>query len=66
MNNVNRALVEVKDEGPQLHVVEAANGARKRISFSAPLVLPSSIHARRPRAELAVLGWSHRAIRLAG
>ena len=66
MNNVKRALVEVNEEGPQLHVVAAVNGAGKRISLSAPLVLLSSLRARRPRPELAILGWSNRAIRLAG
>jgi hypothetical protein len=65
MNHVKREFVEAKDEGPQLHIVTASDGAGKRISLSAPLVLPSRIHARRPRPELAILGWSHRAIRLA-
>jgi hypothetical protein len=66
MNNVERELVELKEEGPQLHVVAASNRAGKRISLSAPLLLPASIHARRPRPELAILGWNHRALRLAG
>jgi hypothetical protein len=66
MNNVKRILVEVKEDAPQLHVVTAANGAVKRAPLSAPLVLPSPIHARRPRPELAVLGWTSRATRLAG
>jgi hypothetical protein len=66
MNNVNRALVDVREEGPQLHVVAAANGVAKRISLSAPLVLPSRFPVRRNRPELAALAWSHRAIRLAG
>ena len=66
MNNVERELVELKEEGPQLHVVAASNGAGKRISLSAPLVLPSRIRDTRPRPELAILGWNHRALRLAG
>jgi hypothetical protein len=66
MNNVKRAMEEVKEEGPQLRVVAAANGARKRITLSAPLVLPSLNRTRRPRSELIILGWGNRAIRLAG
>jgi hypothetical protein len=66
MNNVNRAVVEAKDDGPQFQIVPATNSAGKRTSLSAPLVLPSLVRARRPRTELAILAWNHRAIRLAG
>jgi hypothetical protein len=64
MNNVKRLRVEVKEEEPQLHVVAMANGAPKRTPVSAPLFLRSPIHTRRPRPELAVLGWHNRATRL--
>jgi hypothetical protein len=66
MNNVNRAMDEVKDEGPELKIVAATHGAIKKTNLSAPILLAARIHARRPRAELAVLGWRNRAIRLAG
>jgi hypothetical protein len=66
MNNINRAVAEVKDDGPQLQIVPATNGAGKKTRLSAPLVLPSLTRARRPRPELATLAWSHRANRLAG
>jgi hypothetical protein len=64
MNNVKRLLVEVKEEEPQLHVVVAGNGVAREPALSAPLVLPSAIHIRRPRPELIVLGWDNRATRL--
>jgi hypothetical protein len=64
MNNVKRALVELKEEGLDLRVVPASNA--KKTKPSAPLVLPSRVHARRARPELAALGWEKRAIRLAG
>ena len=66
MKNIERALVEVKEEGPQLRVVGDAKAAGKVMPPPPPLVLPSPIHARRPRPELAVLGWSTRATRLVG
>ena len=67
MNNAKIAVDDVEDEEmPQLQVVAAKNGACKTMSLSAPLVLPARIHPRRSRAELAVLGWSIRAPRLAG
>jgi hypothetical protein len=66
MTNVKKEVLEVKEEDtPELHVVVAANGPIKKTSLSAPLVLPSRSYTRPPRAELAVLGWSNRAIRLA-
>jgi hypothetical protein len=66
MTNAKREVPEVKEEDtPELQVVVAANGAIKKSSLSAPLVLPSPIHTRPPRSELAVLGWSYRAMRLA-
>jgi hypothetical protein len=66
MNNVKRELVEVREAVPQLQIVTPGNGAGRRNTPSAPFVLLSSIRTRRPRAELAVLSWSNRAIRLAG
>jgi hypothetical protein len=66
MINVKRELPELKDEDtPELQVVVAANGPIKQTCLSAPLVLPSRTYTRPPRPELAVLGWSNRAIRLA-
>jgi len=66
MTNVKKMMVEVKEEdAPELHVVVTANGAAKKICLSAPLVVPSRSYTRPPRAELAVLAWSNRAIRLA-
>jgi hypothetical protein len=64
MKNIERALVEVKEEGPQLHVVTAAKAVGKVMPPSPPLTLTSPLHSRRPRPELAVLGWSTRATRL--
>ena len=66
MKNIERALVEVKEEGPQLRVVGTVKAVGKMMPPPPPLVLPSPIHARRPRPELAVLGWGNRATRLAG
>jgi hypothetical protein len=67
MNNIQRAMVEVSQEVmPQLQIVGVVNGAIKKNGHSAPLMFPSPIHIRRPRAELAVLGWGNRATRLAG
>jgi hypothetical protein len=58
-------VLEVKEEDiPELHVVVAGNGATKKTSHAAPLVLPSRTYTRPPRSELAVLEWSNRAIRL--
>jgi hypothetical protein len=63
---VKREEPEAKEEDtPELHVVVAANGAVKKTSLSAPLVLPSRTYTRPPRPEMAVLGWNNRAIRLA-
>jgi hypothetical protein len=66
MTNVNRAVADVKEVGPQLRIVPAPNGASRKKNVSAPLRLLAMSRTRPPRAELAVLGWSHRAIRLAG
>jgi len=67
MTNVKREVLELKEENtPELRVVGAMKASRKKTGLSAPLVLPSRIHSRPPRPELAVLGWSTRAIRLAG
>jgi hypothetical protein len=67
MNNVKRAEAEAQEEeGPQLQVVAPKNGAMKANKSSVPLVLPSSLHQRPPRPELAILGWNNRALRLAG
>jgi len=69
MNNAKTVMNEMDEageEGPQLQVVAAKKSATKPGGLSAPLVLPSSIHQQRPRPELAVLGWSARAGRLAG
>jgi hypothetical protein len=67
MTNVKREVPEVReDKTPELHIVGAANGASKKSRLSVPLVLPSRTYTRPPRPEVAVLGWSIRAIRLAG
>jgi hypothetical protein len=67
MTNVKKMMVEVKDaDAPELHVVVAADIAAKKPCLSAPLVVPSRNYSRPPRAELAVLGWNHRATRLSG
>jgi hypothetical protein len=66
MTNAKKEVLEMKEEDtPELHVVVAANGVIKKASLSAPLVVASRSYIRPPRAELAVLGWSGRAIRLA-
>jgi hypothetical protein len=65
MININREMPEVKEgDMPELHVLRSVNGPNKKASLSAPLVLPSRNYTRPPRPELAVLGWSTRAIRL--
>ena len=67
MNNVKRAMVNMKEQGMhQLHVVASKNGAFKADVLSAPLELPSRFRARTHRPELAVLEWRNRAVRLAG
>jgi hypothetical protein len=67
MTNAKREVPEVKEEDmPELHVVVAVNGANKKTSLSAPLTLGARIYTRLTRSELAVLGWSNRAMRLAG
>jgi hypothetical protein len=67
MNNVKRAMSEEREERtPQLQVVRAGNGATRKVRLSPPLPLPVNIYTRKPRPELAVLGWSCRAARLAG
>jgi hypothetical protein len=65
MTNVKKIAVEVKEEdAPELHVVVAVNDASKKAALSAPLVVASRCFRRPPRPELAVLGWSSRAMRL--
>jgi hypothetical protein len=54
-----------EDDTPELKVLGAVNSANRKTSLSAPLVVPSRSFTRPPRPELAVLGWSNRAIRLA-
>ncbi|HTA29538.1 MAG TPA: hypothetical protein VK731_03605 [Candidatus Cybelea sp.] len=67
MTNAKKMVLEVKEEeAPALHVLAAVNGAAKKTRLSAPLVVPSRNYTRPPRPELAALGWSNRAIRLAG
>jgi|HubBroStandDraft_2_1064218.scaffolds.fasta_scaffold1075058_1 hypothetical protein len=66
MTNANRKVREVKeDDTPELKVLGAINGANRKTSLSAPLIVPSRNYTRPPRPELAVLGWESRAIRLA-
>jgi hypothetical protein len=66
MTNANRKVREMKeDDTPELKVLGAVNSANRKTSLSAPLVVPSRSFTRPPRPELAVLGWSNRAIRLA-
>jgi len=66
MKNVNTAESELDNEEiPQLQIVAAKNGAQNKRSLLPPLVLPSRLHARKPRPELASLGWKNRAVRLA-
>jgi hypothetical protein len=66
MINAKREEPELKEEDTlELQVVVAANGAIKKTCLPAPLVLPSRTYTRPARSELAVLGWSNRAIRLA-
>jgi hypothetical protein len=65
MMNAKREVTEVKEEDtPELQVVVAVNSAAKPTCLPAPLVLHSRSYTRPPRSELAVLGWSNRAIRL--
>jgi hypothetical protein len=64
---VNKAVSSAQEEHlPQLQIVPARNGSIKANKPSAPLALPSRLHQRPVRAELAVLGWNTRAARLAG
>jgi hypothetical protein len=60
-----KRVLEVNEDTPELHVVGAVNDPPKKTRLSAPLVLPSRTYSRPPRPELAVLGWSIRATRLA-
>jgi hypothetical protein len=63
----NNARAQMRDEDmPQFEVVsvKAETDAAISRNLSTPLVLPSSIRIRRPRAELNVLGWENRAARL--
>ena len=66
MNNLNRAAAEVSEEGPHLKVVSTATGAHKEKQYIGAVGIASTMYARRARAELAILTWSNRAIRLAG
>jgi hypothetical protein len=66
MNKVNRVVVQEQEERiPQLQVVAASNDASQRNKLSAPLFMPSHLHQRTPRRELAAMGWDPRALRLA-
>ena len=65
MKQVERALDEAQEGGtPELEVVAKRNGAKKG-ALEAPLILRASIHVRRPRPELAALGWEGRSSRIA-
>jgi hypothetical protein len=67
MNNMNRAQAMMQEEDiPQLQVVSPKKGATNPKMSSAPFVLPSPLPKRSFRPELSALGWSNRAIRLAG
>ncbi len=67
MNKVNRMTVHPElEELPRLQVVTLRNGVTvNRQTPPAPLVFPSNLYKRVPRAETAVLGWKTRATRLA-
>jgi len=63
-NNVDRLTAETEEQVvPRLEVVGRKDAAKKR-RLADPLVLPSRLHQRKPRAELAILGWANRAVRL--
>jgi hypothetical protein len=67
MNNMNRAEAVMQEEDiPQLQVVSPKKGATNAKLPRAPFVLPSPLHKRSFRPELSALGWSNRAVRLAG
>jgi hypothetical protein len=67
MNNARQALAEMNETAaPQLQVVKTVNGIRKLEGRIASMIFPLSVHPRPLRAELAALGWSRRAARLAG
>jgi hypothetical protein len=64
MKPVERALMDAQEESsPHLEVMAASNGESNR-HLESPVVLRATFQARRPRAELAALGWEPRAMRL--
>jgi hypothetical protein len=66
MNRASRAATEAQEEQlPRLQVVASKNGVGKARKPLAPLIMLSRLHQRPARPELAALGWSNRAVRLA-